>query len=242
MMTHNECNDSVTCMISEKAMEDEIFIKTHKCDQNEFSKHGCRGHDRHGERIDVNLNSRVHRNAVGHSAVANGFNDNQRVNSQTNAQFSTMQAHNREHLKSLFQTVRLLAKQGLAYRGKTPEDSNFRNLLNELLETKGTKSDPDENNECTCSDMQNEITNFFYEAIMRKIMGRLEDNEHFCIMADEASDSSNSELLSLVVHQVTSKFVVEECLLGFYELDNIKAEHMTKCVKVSVDVCSCDQN
>ena len=81
----------------------------------------------------------MHRNAVGHSAVANGFNNNQRVNSQINAQLGTMQANNRECLKLLFQTVRLLAKQGLAYRGKTPEDSDFRNLLDELLETKGTK-------------------------------------------------------------------------------------------------------
>ena len=77
---------------------------------------------------------------------------------------------------------------------------------------------------------------------MRKIMGRLGENEHFCIMVDEASDSSNSELLSLVVRQVTSEFVVEECLLGFHKLDNMKAEHMTKCIKVSADVYSFDQN
>ena len=92
--------------------------------------------------------------------MANGFNNNQRVNSQINAQLGTMQANNRECLKLLFQTVRLLAKQGLAYRGKTPEDSNFRNLLDELLETKGTKSELDENNEHTCSETQNEIIKF----------------------------------------------------------------------------------
>ena len=79
----------------------------------------------HGERIDVHLNSRMRRNAVGHSAVVNGFNNNQRVNSQTNAQLGAMQAKNRECLKLLFQTVRLSAKQGLTYRGKTLEDSNF---------------------------------------------------------------------------------------------------------------------
>ena len=103
----------------------------------------------------------MHRNAVGHSAVASGLNDDQRVNSQMNAQLGAMQSNNRECLKSLFQTARLLAKQGLAYRGKTPEDSNFRNLLDELLETKGTKSEFDENSECTCSEAQNEINIFF---------------------------------------------------------------------------------
>ena len=37
MMTCNECDDSVTCMISEKSMEDENFIKTCKHDHDEFS-------------------------------------------------------------------------------------------------------------------------------------------------------------------------------------------------------------
>ena len=61
-------------------------------------------------------------------------------------------------------------------------------------------------------------------------------------MADEATDSSNSELLSLVMQQVTSEFIVEEYLLGFYKLDSIKAKYITKCIKVSADVYSCDQN
>ena len=77
---------------------------------------------------------------------------------------------------------------------------------------------------------------------MRKIMGRLGGNEHFCIIADEASDSSNSELLSLVVRQVTSEFVVEEFMLGFCKLDNTNAEYMTECIKVSMDAHSFDQN
>ena len=77
---------------------------------------------------------------------------------------------------------------------------------------------------------------------MREIMGHLEDNEYFCIIADEATDLSNSELLSLVIQQVTSEFAVEEYLLGFYKLGNIKSEHITKCIKVSKDAYSHNQN
>ena len=77
---------------------------------------------------------------------------------------------------------------------------------------------------------------------MHKIMGRLENNEYFCIMADKATDSSNSELLSLVARQVTSEFIVVEYLLSFYKLGNIKAKHITKCIKVSADVYSYNQN
>ena len=73
-------------------------------------------------------------------------------------------------------------------------------------------------------------------------MSRLEDNEYFCIIADKATNSSNSELLTLVVGQVTSEFVVEEYLLSFYKLDNIKSKHITKCIKVSKDAYSHNQN
>ena len=113
------------------------------------------------------------------------------------------------------------------------DDSDFKNLLDELVETKDCKSDLEENNECACSNAQNEIIKLFCNTMMRKIMGSLAENGHCCILADEASDSSNSELLSLVVRQATQEFSVEECLLGYYKLDNIKSGHIAKCVKVS---------
>ena len=214
-------------------MKDDNFLKKYKYDHNEFTKHGFRGYHRYWERINAHMHSRMHRNAVGHCTVSRGFNNNQRVNSQLNAQLETDQANNREYLKLVFKAVRLLAKQGLAYRGKNQEESNFKNLLDELIDAKGNQSKLDENNEYTCSEIQNEIIKLFYNAIMRKIMANLEENGHYCMLADEASDSSNSELLSLVVRQVTKEFAIEEHLLGYYKLDNIKSEHVADCIKVS---------
>ena len=152
MMTHIECNDSVTCN----------FIKMRKYDHNEFSKYSYREYNRYSKWINIHLNSYMHQNTNDYSAVANGFNNNQYVNSQINTQLGTIQVNNREYLKLLlFQTTQLLAKEGLVYRDKIPEDSNFINPLNELLETKGIKSHLNKNNEYTCSEIQNKIIKFF---------------------------------------------------------------------------------
>ena len=59
------------------------------------------------------------------------------------------------------------------------------------------------------------------------------ENEDYCFCADEAVDASNSELLSLLLLQVTKVFSVEEYFLGYCKLDNIKSEHIVKYVKAS---------
>ena len=94
---HIEYNDSVTCIICEKVMEDKNFIKICKYDHNEFSKFDYRGYNRYSEQIEIHLNSYMHRNALGYSAVVNGFNINQHVNSQINTQLGTMQVNNRDY-------------------------------------------------------------------------------------------------------------------------------------------------
>ena len=47
------------------------------------------------------------------------------------------QVENNKHLKLVMMTVRLLSKQGLAFRGKTDDDSNFNNVLDALIEVAG---------------------------------------------------------------------------------------------------------
>ena len=54
-------------------------------------------------------------------------------------------------------------------------------------------------------------------------------------MGDEGTDSSNAELLSLVLRQVTKDLEVKECFIGFHRLENIKSEHVAKVIKISRD-------
>ena len=54
-------------------------------------------------------------------------------------------------------------------------------------------------------------------------------------MADEGTDSSNAELLSLVLRQVTKDLEVKEYFVGFHRLEIIKSEHVAKVIKVNRD-------
>ena len=66
-----------------------------------------------------------------------------------------MQENNRECLKWVFQTVKFLAGQGLACRGKTDEERNFRKALNMLIESHNKECDLHENHEHTSNLVQN---------------------------------------------------------------------------------------
>ena len=64
-------------------------------------------------------------------------------------------------------------------------------------------------------------------------MKQMTENENHCFCADEAVDTSSSELLPIVDRQVTKVFSVEEHFLGNYTLESIKSEHVVKRVKAS---------
>ena len=65
------------------------------------------------------------------------------------------------------------------------------------------------------------------------MMDSLVENGYHYALANKVSDLSNSELLFLVMRQVTQEFSVKECFLCYCEFDKIKSEHIAKCIKVS---------
>ena len=75
----------------------------------------------------------------------------------------------------------------------------------------------------------------FHDDVMRNVVKKTHANEFFCVLADEGTDSSNAELLSLVLRQVTNDLEVKECFVGFHRLENVKSEHIVKVIKVSRD-------
>ena len=84
-------------------------------------------------------------------------------------------------------------------------------------------------------DIQNEMTQIFHDDVMRNVVKKMHANEFFCVLADEGTDSSNAELLSLVLRQVTKDLEVKEYFVGFYRLENIKSEHVAKVIKANRD-------
>ena len=67
--------------------------------------------------------------------VQNGLNPNDRDNAALNKELESMQENDRECLKMFFQIVKFLAGQGIAFRGKTDNESNFRGALSLIVES-----------------------------------------------------------------------------------------------------------
>ena len=101
------------------------------------------------------------------------------------------------------------------------------------MERKGRECELSKEIACVSGKTQNKIIKIFCEDVTRKIMKYMSTNEIFCMLAEKASDSSSSKLLSIVVRQVTYGFSAEEFLLRCYQLDNVKSQHIVKCAKVS---------
>ena len=54
-MTYNKSNDSITCIICEKAMADENFVKKFNYDNTFFTKYGFKAWKLKGEFINLHL-------------------------------------------------------------------------------------------------------------------------------------------------------------------------------------------
>ena len=79
-----------------------------------------------------------------------------------------------------------------------------------IIESHNKECNLYEKNECTSNRAQNEIMKLFHNDIMRKLMKRMRENEHYCFCADEAVRTSNTELLPILVRKVAKGFSVEE--------------------------------
>ena len=141
---------------------------------------------------------------------------------------------NQHFLRLLFITVRVIAGQGLALRGHEEKDSNFINILEGMMEATGKYFNTYKTKDKYCSPVaQNEILEMFYRHVMREKVKKINDCGHFCLMADEDTDVSNTELLSAAVRQCNDKLECSEIWLGYQTLDNIKSQTVKNGLKVS---------
>lgn len=141
---------------------------------------------------------------------------------------------NRKILLKILSNIRFLARQGLAFRGDGNEaDSNFV----QLLKLRG-EEDPSINewlaqkaNKYTSHEIQDEMVKIMAHHILRKISVNLQSSPFLTIMADETTDSSNSEQVTIVLRWVTEDFQVHEEFIGLYKVPSVDAETLTATIK-----------
>ena len=111
-------------------------------------------------------------------------------------------------------------------------DSNLRQLLllraNDnpkiisFLETK--------KNKCTSPEIQNELISLMGQQILRNIVSKLQ-SKYYTIMIDEATDTSNTEQVVIVLLWVDDALNVHEEFIGLYKTESTTAATLVTLIK-----------
>ena len=115
-------------------------------------------------------------------------------------------------------------------------ESHQRNLK-QLLQMKA-EEDPNlaewlkrKENVYTSPDIQNEIIKVMGLQVLRAVSADLQGSPFLTVMADETTDSSNREQVTLILRRVTDDLQVHEEFLGLYHVASIDAATLTTAIK-----------
>ena len=147
-------------------------------------------------------------------------------------------ASNRQKLSSIIKTIVLCGRQNIALRGHcdnatdienepldTENHGNFRALLNFSVDAGDTVLGEHlkaaaKNATCTSPVIQNQIIDVLEDQIRSETIRRVQKANWFTVIADEVTDVSNKEQLSLVLRYIDpDTCLVREDLVGFFGCD-----------------------
>ena len=130
--------------------------------------------------------------------------------------------------------MRLLGRQGLAIRGDGNElDGNFQQLLRMKAMDNPNLAEwlRQKENVYTSPEIQNDIIKVMGLHVLRDVSADLQASPFLTVMADEKTDSSNREHVTLILRRVTQELEVHEEFLGLYHVASIDAAMLTTAIK-----------
>lgn len=175
----------------------------------------------------------------------------QSIKSQLSQTYDKQVQSNTRALLSIVDSIQFLAKQGLGLRGSTwdkgskREDGNFTHLV-ELLSKYSADleshlhSSP-KNSRYLSPKIQNEFIGINGDLIRKSVVAECNASPFWSVMADEATDVSTTEKLSVCVRYVRKKSMGElevcEEFLGFCSIHTIRAKDITSAIVELAHAC-----
>lgn len=149
------------------------------------------------------------------------------------AQEKQMMQH-RVALRKIFSTVKVLAQQGLPFRGgDNDENSNFIRILKARAEDVPQLESwlGRSGHKWLHHNTQNEILELMASSVISENLKEIKEAEFFSILLDETSDISRTEQVSVCIRVVSQDLVSKEYFLGFFSTSSTKAEVLFELVK-----------
>ena len=147
---------------------------------------------------------------------------------------------NRLGLKAVLDTVMFLARQGLALRGHTDNESNFQQLLQTLgRHNENVLKFSKTRHNWSSPDIQNEMLKIVDVEIMETVLSRIRKSGIFAIIAYETTDASVEEQMSIIIRYFDiDELEVFEIFLGFLNVPDTKAETLFNAIKDVLQQCN----
>ncbi len=145
------------------------------------------------------------------------------ITTQLSSQMAEAQKTRREGLVVQLKAIKYLTRQGLALRGNDEEEGNLSQLLFAWSENNDCLKEWIKENRYTSHQAVNEQICLLGQAVLRKL---IKDNQPswYAVIADEATDVTNSEQLNLSIRWVGADYIVREDTVGLFRVPDTKAE------------------
>ena len=190
------------------------------------------------EKFEEHERSDNHREAVAKVAAFLSATD---VGAQLSAVHKKTQLYNQRMLLKLLSTVQFLARQGLSLRGHLEDVNHLEGNLYRLLLLR-TEDCPELKSwiykkQYTSPEIINEIITIMGHKILDSLLVRIKRSLWFSIIADEATDISGNEQMSLSIRWTDDEYNVYEECIGLMQLPNTMAQ--TICCSIKDLLCRC---
>lgn len=151
------------------------------------------------------------------------------INQQLSSSAKSTVERNRHVLYEIIETLLLLGKQNIAIRGHTEDKSNFMACLQSKARHDTILENHLENAQAhakyTSPEIQNELLTICANQLVSRIISECRQSGFYAIMADEATDCSTKEQLSMCLRFVSKEgeqHVIREQFVGFITCKSIK--------------------
>ncbi|KAL4127358.1 hypothetical protein QTP88_011532 [Uroleucon formosanum] len=171
------------------------------------------------------------------------------VLSQLNNHHASIVTENKKYMEAIIISLRMLAIQGIAFRGHIENESsinqgNFLELMKVISlfdNVVKKKMNGPKNARYFHHSIQKELIHIMASMIINKISSDLEKSMYFAIMIDETKDITKTEQLSVVVRYYYNN-EIKERFLGFTPLKNLDANALFNHIQVKLNKCKIDIN
>ncbi|KAL4100864.1 hypothetical protein QTP88_020893 [Uroleucon formosanum] len=171
------------------------------------------------------------------------------VLSQLNNHHASIVTENKKYMEAIIISLRMLAIQGIAFRGHIENESsinqgNFLELMKVISlfdNVVKKKMNGPKNARYLHHSIQKELIHIMASMIINKISSELEKSMYFAIMIDETKDITKTKQLSVVVRYYYNN-EIKERFLGFTPLKNLDANALFNHIQVKLNKCKIDIN